>query len=63
MSNYNSIKNMETRCVRTPQGSRVERVEHDWGKQCSWVNEGGSHCQAKKVSGKSLCEVHGMLAG
>ena len=64
-----NTKTIEIVHVRTEDGSRIEKVEHDWDRQCSWVNHDGSHCQMVKSngyapspsissSGLSICSNH-----
>ena len=58
-----NTKTIEIVHVRTEDGSRIEKVEHDWDRQCSWVNHDGSHCQMVKSNGSHLCESHRVVAG
>ena len=49
--------------METKYGSRIEKVEHDWDKQCAWVCQDGSHCRQAKSAGSDLCESHRIVAG
>ena len=57
------MKSIETKVSKTGTGDRIETAEHDWNKQCSWVNHDGSHCDLVKVAGSDLCEAHRIVAG